>query len=140
MYLPDRQIVGSGTSMTAFGATATAATGDMSANITSDPADCWGIVYGCLELVWNATGGSPVGTLAVDGCGGSWNKDRPTTINWIDITSLITPALPAVNGAGSAIVNLGNIGFRAIRVRYVRTSGGATNQLSIWFNGKSAAG
>lgn len=140
MYLPARQIVGSGTAMTLMGATATSATGDMSAAITSDPVDCQAIAYGCIEAVWNATGGSPVGTFVVEACGGSWNQDRPALINWIDITSLLTPALPAVSGAGSFIANLGNLGFRGVRLRYVRTSGGAANQLSVWFNGKSAAG
>lgn len=136
MFISDRQIVGSGTAMTVMGATAGAATGDMSASLTSDPVDLKTIVYGCLEAVWNATGGSPVGSFVVEASGGSFSQDRPALINWIDITSLLSPALPAVSGAGSFIANLGNLGFRAIRLRYVRTSGGANNQLSVWFSGK----
>jgi hypothetical protein len=138
MHVQTRQIVNSGTSMTAMGATATAATGDMSGAITSDPVDLLQCMTGCIEAIWTATS-TPVGTWVVEASGGSFDQNRPGNINWYDITSLITPALAAVNGAGSFLINIGNLGFRAIRVRYVRTSGGQAGNLNMWFFGHSAA-
>jgi len=123
-----------------MGATASSATGDMSAaNIISDPVDMMTGIWGSIHAVWNATGGAPVGQFFVDATGEDWDRDRPANITWEDISSLVSPPPPAVNGAGSFLINLQNIGFRGLRIRYVRTSGGAANQLSCWFNGKSAA-
>lgn len=125
--------------MTLQGATTSAATGDMSQNITSDPVDCLAVVFGCIEATWSASGGSPTGSWVLEASGGSFDKDRPANTKWYDITARLTPALPAVSGAGSFIANLPEIGYRALRLRYVLGSGGnVANGLSVWFNGKSA--
>lgn len=138
MFIPDRQIVGSGSFQTLLGATASAANGDMSVAITSDPFELRQSPAASLEVVWSTTGGAPTGTFVVEACGGSFNRDRPSTINWIDVTALMRPA--PTNPAGAAGKFLTDIpifsGWRAVRVRYTPGAGGAANQLSIWATGK----
>jgi hypothetical protein len=138
MFIPDRQIVGSGTFRTLFGATASAANGDMSVAITSDPFELRQSPAASLEVVWGIGGGAPTGTFVIEACGGSWNPDRFATTNWIDVTALMRPA--PTNPAGAVGRYLTDVpivsGWRAIRLRYTPSGGGAANQLSVWATGK----
>lgn len=138
MFIPDRQIVGSGSARTAMGATASAATGDMSQAITSDPFELRQSIAASLEVVWGVTGGAPTGTFVIEAAGGSFNYDRPALINWIDVTALMRPAPTNPAGvAGKFITDIPIVsGWRAVRLRYTPGSGGAVNQLSVWANGK----
>jgi hypothetical protein len=121
-----------------MGATASAANGDMSVAITSDPFDIRQSIAASIEVVWGATGGAPTGTFVVEAAGGSFNPDRPAGINWIDVTALMRPA--PTNPAGAAGKFISDIpivsGWRALRIRYTPASGGAANQLSVWATGK----
>lgn len=129
--------VGSGTGNTLHGASASAANGDTTAaSITSDPIDLLQCITGSLHAVW--TGGAPVGVITVFGTGGDYDQDRPANVTWEDITSRLPTTPPAVNGNGSWITNLADLGYRAIRFVYTRTSGGqAVGGMKVYFFGKS---
>lgn len=138
MFIPDRQIVGSGTFKGIFGATASAATGDMSAAIVSDAFDIRQSIAASFEVVWVTTGGAPTGTFIVEAAGGSYNPDRQALTNWIDVTALMRPVPTNPAGvAGKFITDIPIVcGWRAVRWRYTPGAGGAVNQLSIWATGK----
>lgn len=138
MFIPDRQLVGSGSFQTLLGATASSANGDMSVAIVSDPFDIRQSVAASLEVVWGVTGGAPTGTFVIEAAGGSYNQNRPATINWIDVTALMRPAPTNPAGvAGKFITDIPIVsGWRAIRLRYTPGGGGAANQLSVWATGK----
>lgn len=140
MFINDRQIVGSGTTSTLMGGTPSAATGDMSVAITSEPFELREILAVSLEVVWVTTGGAPTGTFVIEACGGSFNRDRPATINWIDVTALMRPAPTNPAGVAGKFITDSPIvcGWRAVRLRYTPGSGGAANQLSVWATGKGS--
>lgn len=84
--------------------------------------------------------GTPTGTLSVEGS----DRYQPIENNAVTFTPLaaaaVTPALPAVAGAGSSTIvalTAQALGCRYFRLRYVNSSG--TGVLNVWFSGKGVS-
>lgn len=106
--------------------------GDMGASITTDPIELTRSKHAALHAVWDGTG-APAGTITIEA---SLNHQEPAGSNWTDITSLATPTIPAVSGAGSALIGLVNMPFLWVRLKYNRTSGGTGAKLNVWAHQK----
>lgn len=74
-----------------------------------------------VQLVWT---GTPTGTFYVDG-----SLDKAT---WTALS--LSPSAAAAGAASSILIDLNQLSFPYIRVRYVRTSG--TGTLNAYISGK----
>lgn len=101
--------------------------GDMSGNITSTVTDVRNFDNVAVELVFT---GTPTGTFSVEGsldygyqAGGNFNP-AVNAGTWTALSLSPTPA--ASGGAGSVLLDLNQISFAFIRVKYAFTSGTGT--------------
>lgn len=96
--------------------------GDMSADITGPLTNVSTLDNLGIQLSWS---GSPTGNFFIDA-----TLDGGTT--WTPLS--LSPAPVASGGAGNWYVDLNQIAFSGVRVRYARTSG--TGTLTAYISGK----
>lgn len=105
---------------------------DMGASITGGAVDCRDADLVSLHATWTATG-TPVGAFSFEG---SNNADLARgTGDWEPITLDYPPTNPS-GAAGSWLLRIAEYGYRYIRPKYTRTSGGSGAVLNMWFVGK----
>jgi len=101
--------------------------GDMSADITSDSTSVRFLDQVLIRLKWT-NGTSPVGDFFIDIA--HYDDNSQTFDDWVPLTLASTPA--ASGASGFHQIHLGQVTFDAMRVRYVRTSGSGTLEVSIF--------
>lgn len=98
--------------------------GDMSGNITSDPTNIQFLDNVSMQL--NFTG-TPTGTFTVQGSL-DYQQTSPFAKaaigNWIDLT--LSPSPAATGSASQILLDLNQLSFPWIRVKYTRSSGSGT--------------
>lgn len=95
--------------------------GDMSGNVTGTIADCRNMEFITFQCIYSGTS-SPVGTITVEATldGTNWTELALSTIN--------------VTADGTDLVDLYNINYQGIRIKYNRSSG--TGTINIWYKGR----
>lgn len=102
--------------------------GDMSGDLQSVGVDMLSLPFGAIEAIWT---GNPTGTFSVDGSVDNVPSANLVT-NWYPTgTATNDPA----GSASSALINLSGIGFRWVRLSYVRTSGSGSLTVNIFGKG-----
>jgi hypothetical protein len=101
--------------------------GDMNlASIVSDPIGLDHQVMGAVQAVFT---GSPVGTLTLEATLFNYKSTTVTAV-WTTITG----SSVAVTAAGDEMYNLTQLPYKAVRLRYTKTSG--TGTLNVLAGGK----
>lgn|SRR5574343_709044 len=107
--------------------------GDMSGDVTSDPTNIQFLDNISIQL--NFTG-TPTGTFSVQGSL-DYQQTSPfakaATGNWIDLT--LSPSPAASGSASQILLDLNQLSFPWIRVKYTRSSGSGT--LNAFISGKA---
>jgi hypothetical protein len=99
--------------------------GDMSGNLTSNTVDVTYSDNVGIQLTWT---GAAVGTFAVEG-----------TVDESNWSSLSFSSTPSASGGGDThLLNLNNLPYKRIRVKYTRTS--STGTLQVWVMAKTMGG
>ena len=96
---------------------------DMSANITTETTNVLNVDNIGIVASWNGT--SPVGTLFVDVS----NDEGTSPTNWATLDFGVSIAI--ANNTDSGVININQVPFVWLRVRYVRTSGTGTLTLAL---------
>lgn len=110
--------------------------GDMSTGtVTSIGVDVNQMYAAAVQAVWSG-GGTPAGTFALQVSSdivqvASGTNPAANVVNWITYTN---SQVPAGGADGSFLWNLNPMGYRWIRLQYIRTSG--TDSLNAIFTGK----
>jgi len=109
--------------------------GDMSGNITGSVTDIRYLDNVAIQMIWT---GTPTGTFAVDSSLDYVPPPLPggTPLNpgtWSPLT--ISPAPAASGSASSWILDMNQLSFQSVRLRYIFTSG--TGTLNAYICGKS---
>lgn len=98
----------------------------MGANITSAVTDISYLDNVGIELVWSA-GSSPVGLISVEGSIDYFQDNLGNVVRTGNWTALTLSPSPAVSGnTGTILLDMNQLSFPFIRVKYTRTSGSGT--------------
>jgi hypothetical protein len=104
--------------------------GSMSGALTSDATSIQYMDNICIELVWT---GTPTGTFSIEGSLTYQTNSVGTGVSnagtWVPIT--LTPPPAATGSAGSILLDLNQLSFPYIRVKYSPTSGSGTLTATI---------
>ena len=103
--------------------------GSMAADIVSDYFDIRFNLGVSVQVVWSA-GSTPVGDLRVEATNDDFENEAPT--NW----NLAVSAVSSVTGnTGSALINIPDANYTAMRIFYDRTSGSGTLNARVCIKG-----
>lgn len=105
--------------------------GDMSADVISQPSDLWRCTSASYEVEYT---GTPTGDFEVWVTDHWDNRTDPTYANFKELT-LASPIAAAAGAPGNALVDLTDIPFRWVQLRYDRTGG--TGTMNAWIAGKA---
>jgi hypothetical protein len=99
---------------------------DMSANITTEPTNVQYSDNVGLFFTW--TGSSPIGTVYVDVSNDKVSGDNEPT-NWATLDFGSTVGI--TGNADTGLININQVPFSWLRVRYTRTSGSGTLTINL---------
>lgn len=79
---------------------------------------------------WSNTG-TPNGTFVVEVSNEKGGEGGSGISKWFDISASISPALPNASAATEFSIDFARLGYKWLRIRYVRSSGGTGAYLTV---------